>query len=100
MTQWDLGRLTAFDFEQVCRDLLGRVWGVDLEIFTEGPDGGVDLRYCFPDKELQLIVQCKHYIRSGKSKLITALRNEKPKVDELAPGRYVVCTSVELTPLD
>src|SRR5260370_1623933 len=45
------------------------------------------------------IIQCKHYATSGLTKLISALRkSEAPKVSKLCPARYVLATSVGLTP--
>src|SRR6266446_6753035 len=45
------------------------------------------------------IIQCKHYAASGFRKLLAHLRDyERPKVERLAPSRYVVVTSVSLTP--
>lgn len=97
METFDLGRLTDFDFEAVCKDLFELEFGVRLEIFTSGPDGGVDLRHLKGD-DPALIVQCKHFHRSGRAKLLEHMRKvEAPKLGELTPGRYVLATSVELS---
>ncbi len=69
-----------------------------LESFKSGRDGGIDLRYASgPDK---LIVQVKHYVRTGLNGLIRDLKKEDKKVKKLAPSRYVVVTSVPLSPQD
>ncbi|MFC8951572.1 restriction endonuclease [Streptomyces sp. NPDC057101] len=97
METFDLGRLTDFDFEAVCKDLFELEFGVRLEIFTPGPDGGVDLRH-LKGEDPALVVQCKHFHRSGRAKLLNHLQKvEAPKLRKLRPGRYVLATSVELS---
>jgi hypothetical protein len=45
-----------------------------------------------------IVVQCKHYEKTGLAGLVSKLKNkEKPKVDKLAPKRYLLVTSVDLT---
>ena len=71
-------------------------WGVQLESFKTGKDGGIDLRYSVgPTKT---IVQVKHYLRTGLSGLLRDLKAEAVKVRRLAPSRYVLVTSVPLSP--
>ncbi|MET8012278.1 restriction endonuclease [Streptomyces sp. NPDC005271] len=97
METFDLSRLTDFDFEAVCKDLLEEELGLRLEIFSAGADGGVDLRHLRPAGE-SLIVQCKHWHRSGRAKLIEHIQNvEAAKVAKLKPQRYILATSVSLT---
>ncbi|MGR6536336.1 nSTAND3 domain-containing NTPase [Streptomyces rochei] len=97
METFDLGRLTDFDFEAVCKDLFELEFGVHLEIFTPGPDGGVDLRH-LKGEDPALVVQCKHFHRSGRAKLLNHIQKvEAPKLRKLKPGRYVLATSVELS---
>ncbi|MFE8018486.1 restriction endonuclease [Streptomyces antibioticus] len=94
----DLQKLSDFDFESLCKDLFERILGVRLEIFTSGPDGGIDLRYIGPGRE-KVIIQCKHWMKSGRSKLLKHLiEKELLKVDRLSPTRYILATSVEMTP--
>jgi hypothetical protein len=46
-----------------------------------------------------LIVQCKHYADSGFAALTSIIRRkERKKIDELVPTRFVLATSVPLTP--
>jgi hypothetical protein len=97
METFDLGRLTDFDFEAVCKDLLEEELGLRLEIFASGADGGVDLRHLRPAGD-SLIVQCKHWHRSGRAKLIEHIQSvEAKKVAKLKPQRYILATSVSLT---
>ena len=49
--------------------------------------------------DVNLIVQCKHYAASGYKALSRVLAGkERKKLDELKPTRYILATSVGLTP--
>jgi len=92
--------LSPNEFEVLCRDLLQEELDVRLESFRTGRDGGIDLRYA-GDRAGELIVQCKHFAASGVAKLKEHLRRlELPKVQRLSPKRYIIATSVALTPHD
>ncbi|WP_344452211.1 restriction endonuclease, partial [Actinocorallia aurantiaca] len=98
MDSFDIGRLTDFDFESVCKDLFEEILGVKLEIFAPGPDQGVDLRHLKRKSSNATIIQCKHWIRSSRSTLLSHMRTkEKPKIHRLSPSRYILATSAELT---
>ncbi|WP_333757807.1 restriction endonuclease [Streptomyces sp. ISBFB 2968] len=95
----DLRKLSDLDFESLCKDMYDRLLGVRLEIFASGPDGGIDLRYLGPNQ--QIIIQCKHWMKSGRAKLIRHLfDSELPKLDRMHPKpiRYILATTVEMTP--
>lgn len=77
-------------------DLLQTHWGVRLERFGPGPDGGIDLRRGSPPE--LTIVQCKHYAATGFTGLKAAIAKEARRLRKLAPNRYVVATSVNLSP--
>jgi hypothetical protein len=97
METFDLSRLTDFDFEAVCKDIFESEYGLPLEIFSPGPDAGIDLRYLHAGSS-ELVVQCKHWVRSPRSKLVAYIKDvESLKVKDLRPGRYVLATSAELT---
>lgn len=98
MPGYDFKGLSPSDFEALCRDLLERRLEMPLQAFTTGRDGGIDLRHASgPNKEC--IVQCKHFARSGYAKLKSSLtQHELPKVKRLRPKRYVLATSVGLSP--
>ena len=97
MANYDFRSLSPHDFELLCRDLLQEILGVRLESFTTGRDSGIDFRY--RRQGVNLILQCKHFADSGYSALCRVLRNkERQKLDALAPTRYVLATSVGLTP--
>ena len=98
MSEHDFKQLSSRDFEELARDLLQADWGVALEAFTVGRDQGIDLRHISVDRGTT-IVQCKHYAGSGYSQLLSRLRSsELEKVKLLRPQRYVLVTSVGLTP--
>lgn len=97
MANYDFRSLSPHDFELLCRDLLQKLLGVRLESFTTGRDSGIDFRYR-RDSE-NLIVQCKHYAESGYDVLARVLAGkERKKLDALKPTRYILATSVGLTP--
>jgi len=98
MPKYDFTSLSSQDFEELSRDLLQAEWKVHLESFKAGRDGGIDLRY-IPADGGKTVIQCKHYARSGFAILLSHLKlKEKRKLDTLAPTRYLVVTSVGLTP--
>ncbi|MER9578602.1 restriction endonuclease [Mesorhizobium sp. M0400] len=96
MSQYDFHQLSPYDLETLTRDLLQARWGVQLESFKAGKDGGIDLRYA--SAPANTIVQVKHYLRTGLSGLLRDLKAEAVKVRRLAPTRYVLVTSVPLSP--
>jgi hypothetical protein len=100
MSKYNYAALSPQDFEEIIRDLLQAEWGVPIEAFKAGRDSGIDLRYAKPDRG-DIIVQCKHYLASGFAKLLANLtKQEYPKIEALKPGRYVLATTVGLSPSD
>ncbi|MCE2574055.1 restriction endonuclease [Komagataeibacter sp. FNDCR2] len=95
MSDYDFSQLSPHDFELMCRDLLQVEWGLVLESFKAGKDGGIDFRYAQAGK--QIIVQCKRFVESGFSGLLRELRKEADKVRKLKPGRYVLMTAAPLS---
>lgn len=97
MSDYSFETLSPTEFENLSRDLLQKELAVNLESFTSGRDEGIDLRYAAASTG-EVIVQCKRHLKSGKS-LITHLKNkELSKVQRLKPKRYILTTSVGLTP--
>jgi hypothetical protein len=88
--------LSPLDFEILSKDLLEAELGIRLENFREGRDKGIDLRYA-PQKGQKLIVQCKRYATFASLKS-TLLKEELPKIIKLKPDRYILTTSVPLSP--
>lgn len=98
MADYDFTGLSPSDFESLCRDLLEPALGVPLQGFATGRDNGVDLRHA-PVVGRDWIVQCKHFARSGYAKLRSHLKTkELPKIKKLQPSRYILATSVGLSP--
>ena len=71
------------------RDLLQADWGVALESFKTGRDGGVDLRYARGGHNL--VVQVKHYVRTGLAGLLRDLKTEAGKITALKPNSLPTC---------
>lgn len=98
MPDYDFHTLSPIDFENLVRDLLQAELSVRLETFKAGKDKGIDLRYSNADPD-GFIVQAKHYAGTGFPGLLSHLRlNEKPKICALEPKRYLLATSVPLSP--
>lgn len=96
MPDYSFLNLSPAEFEDLSRDLLQKEFDITLESFADGKDGGIDLRYSKSENDT-LIIQCKRY--SSYSNLKSNLKKECAKVKILKPKRYVLVTSVGLTPL-
>ncbi|MGO3930632.1 restriction endonuclease [Rhodopseudomonas pseudopalustris] len=95
MPDYDFHQLSPYDLEILARDLLQAHWGVTIESFKSGKDRGVDLRYAAGSGKL--IVQVKHFLRTGLAGLMRELTKEAEKVRQLRPTRYFLVTSVPLS---
>ncbi|MGE7811247.1 restriction endonuclease [Lysinibacillus capsici] len=95
MSEYDFLVLSSDEFELFCKDILEIELGIKLENFKAGKDGGIDLRHA-PSSDDTLIVQCKRY--KDISSLKSTLKNEVEKVKKLNPERYILMTSVSLSP--
>jgi len=95
MPNYDFFNLSPAEFEELSRDLLQKHLRVYLESFTQGKDKGIDLRYS-SEKTGSFIVQCKRY--KDLDSLKSTLKKEVEKVKILNPQRYILTTSVGLTP--
>ncbi|MCI1779249.1 MAG: hypothetical protein LKI53_04745 [Bacteroidales bacterium] len=101
MSQYNFSTLNDKDLEELTRDLLTRELSVPFQSFKVGKDKGIDLKYSTINSENQIIVQVKHYLNSGYRALQYHLKNkEKEKIDNLNPKRYILVTSVPLSPND
>jgi hypothetical protein len=98
MPNYDFKTLSPVDFEILSRDLIQEELSLTLQSFTSGRDGGVDFRYSLDDSG-DIVIQCKHYTDSGYDSLLNTLeKKELPKIRKLSPKRYLLTTSVPLTP--
>lgn len=100
MANYDFSTLNDKDLEELALDLLNAQLKLDLQSFKVGVDGGVDLRHSSPKNNNSIVVQVKHYLKSGYSKFKSDLKNkELKKVKKLNPDRYIIVTSLELSNL-
>lgn len=95
MPDYDFKNLSPTEFEELTQDLLQKKLDVFIESFTTGKDNGIDLRYSSSSKN-EIIIQCKRY--KDYNSLYNNLKKESKKVQNLKPKRYIVSTSVGLTP--
>lgn len=101
MANYDFSTLNDRDLEELARDILSTKLGLDFQSFKPGPDKGIDLRYATINDENEIIVQVKHFLGSGIAALKSVLKNhELQKVIALNPKRYIVITSLPLSPQD
>lgn len=97
MADYDMGSLSPYEFELLALDILSNDLNLKFESFSKGRDNGIDLRHS-ENLENNIIVQCKHYINSSYSSFISVLKKEVEKVKKLNPNRYILVTSLSLTP--
>lgn len=96
---YDFTTLSPEEFEWLVADLLSAEWGTQLEVFKAGRDEGIDLRHSrVTHGAVEAILQCKRYAPHKFSELKRSLAAEVPKLARLRPKRYVVATSVQLSP--
>lgn len=95
MIDYDFLTLSPNEFENISRDLLQKKLSVFIESFTTGKDGGIDFRYT-TDKTKTIIIQSKRY--KDYTSLYNHLKKEVVKVKRLNPDKYILTTSVGLTP--
>lgn len=90
--------LTDHDFEMLVGDLFSEEEGVRYEAFARGRDLGVDLRHERDDGR-EDVIQCKHYVQSTVSSLVSSARNERKRLAKLSPSpaTYRFVTSRRLT---
>ena len=101
MTNYRFTEISDFEFEQLCRDLLQEEFGVPLELFGPGSDQGIDVRYvgAADSRRPKLVAQCKRWAEHAFSALLKQMVDvELPKIQALRPERYLVLTSVRMTP--
>jgi DNA polymerase III delta prime subunit len=100
--KYNLGVLNDKEFEDLCKDLLDKKLGIDLQSFKKGKDKGTDLRYA-NTVENEIVVQAKHFINSKYSDLkhqLLVKELKKIKAMSPAPQRYIVTTSLGLNPTE
>ena len=94
LSGYDFRNLNDKEFEILANDLLSKREGAIIDRFKAGKDGGVDGRFFAIDGK-EVIIQSKHWIKSGITALIKQLaKNELPKINQLNPSRYILVTSL------
>jgi len=96
MPEYNFLNLSPPEFEELSRDLLQKSLSIYLESFTNGKDGGIDFRHS-ASETADIIVQAKRY-QQFDTLLKVLEKDELCKVKKLAPKRYILTTSVGLTP--
>lgn len=87
------------DLEDLTQDLLSNELNIKFQSFKKGRDKGIDLRYSTVGDENEIIIQVKHYSGSKYSNLKSDLKHkELSKIVKLQPKRYIVVTSLPLSP--
>lgn len=97
MANFDFNILSPHEFECLARDVLDmREAPLKFRTYSPGPDGGIDIA-CI-NSGLKIIAQVKLYQNNGFSQLKYSLQKEFTKVKQLNPDRYILVTSVYLSP--
>jgi len=97
LSNYDFNNLNDKEFELLVNDLISQSEGARVDRFKPGKDSGVDGRF-FTIQGEEVIIQSKHWIKSGIPALINQLiKKELPKVKSLNPKRYILATSLELS---
>ncbi|HTK19202.1 MAG TPA: restriction endonuclease [Mucilaginibacter sp.] len=98
MSLYQLEVLNDKEFEELCKDLLEKELGLLFQIFKTGKDKGIDLRYA-ENRENEIIIQAKRYVKSTFSNLTSELHREKDKMHKLMakPQRYILMTAFDPT---
>ena len=97
MSGYDFRNLNDKEFEILVNDILSQREGAVVDRFKAGKDGGIDGRF-FAIDGTEVIIQSKHWIKTGVTALIKHLgKIELKKVKKLNPSRYILVTSLELS---
>lgn len=97
---YNLEVLNDKEFEDLCKDLLDIVYGVNFQLFKAGKDGGVDLLFS-GIRGNEIVVQVKHYNSSSFAQLKRKLKgSELENIKKMCPepAKYVLATSLKLSP--
>ncbi|MEQ4663998.1 ATP-binding protein [Providencia rettgeri] len=96
MNNYDFTRLNDKEFEDLVIDLISAENPkAHIERFMPGRDSGMDGRFYMGSNNV--IIQCKHYVKSSYSSLKNNLKLEAPKVTAINPSRYILAICQGLT---
>jgi len=97
MANFDFNVLSPHEFECLARDILEiREAPLKFRTYAPGRDGGIDIS-CI-NSALNIAGQVRLYQRNNFSKLKLSLKKELEKVKQINPDRYILITSVSLSP--
>ncbi|MEY8847312.1 restriction endonuclease [Psychroserpens sp. XS_ASV72] len=97
---YDFSKLNDREFEALGASIIEKILNKRVEKFKAGKDGGVDGRFWI-GKNKEGILQCKHYIETPYTTLLSKLKSEEvAKVKKLNPTRYIFITSKKLSRLN
>lgn len=100
MIDYNFSTLNDKEFEILSTDLLSAEFNCRIDRFRPGRDLGVDGRF-YSSSQREIIIQCKHYLKSGFSQLLRKLKAEElPKIKKLNPENYILVTSLPLSITD
>lgn len=98
--EYDFSKLNDREFETLGASIVEKLSKKRVEKFKAGRDGGVDGRFWI-GKNKEGIIQCKHYVETPYSTLISKLKSQEvDKVKKLNPKRYIFITSKKLSRLN
>ena len=96
MKKYTFDELNDIEFESFVNDLFSNEYSWKIERYKEGKDSGIDGKILLANKTI--VIQSKHYRKSGFSKLLTVIKNEElDKALKLGLNRYIIVTSLSLS---
>lgn len=98
MSDYTFHTLSDTEFEHLVCDLLNEDQGLDLHRYPAGRDQGIDLLEERSD-DYRIVVQCKHYVKSSRAKLLKEAKKETLKRGHKIANRYILATSNPVTAL-
>lgn len=96
MNQYNFNVLSPLEFEEFAKDILSAVHNVEYQTYSEGKDGGIDMRYIAKEHTDETIIQCKRY-KTTTALTSNLLHKERPKLNKLKPKKYILVLSLDLS---
>lgn len=90
----NFNNLNDNEFEELCCDVMSKKLNIPLRRYAAGKDQGIDLTDSIENP--RIVVQVKHYKRTGAKGMIQQLKGEIEKVKKINPKQYYVCCYPEL----
>jgi len=97
MIDYDFSTLNDKEFERLVADIISTKEGCHVERFKGGKDGGKDGKF-FSFGGNEIVIQCKHWLKSGIKPLIRHLKTQElDEIQRISPKRYILATSLDLS---